>query len=64
LNFILLKQSQAWLIFVIIARENGTFKRRIREAIEIHRQTPTINRDNGYELPPTVFVDVWHLKVA
>ena len=27
-------------------------KRRIREAIEIHCQTPTLNRDNGYELPP------------
>ena len=35
---------------LIIARENGTFKRRIREAIEIHCQTPTMNSDNGYEL--------------
>ena len=37
---------------LILARENDTFKRRIREAIEIHCQTPTLNRDNGYELPP------------
>jgi len=36
---------------LIIARENDTFKRRIREAIEIHCQTPTMKRDNGYELP-------------
>jgi len=35
---------------LIIARENDTFKRRIREAIEIHGQTPTMNRDNGYKL--------------
>ena len=34
-----------------------TFKRRIREAIEIHCQTPTMNRDNGYELPP-IYGDV------
>jgi len=27
---------------LIIARENDTFKRRIREAIEIHRHIPTI----------------------
>ena len=36
---------------LIIARENDTFKRRIREAIEIHCQAPTLNCDNGYELP-------------
>jgi len=35
---------------LVIARENDTFKRRIREAIEIHCQTPTMNRDSGYEL--------------
>jgi len=42
---------------LIIARENDTFKRRIRETIEIHCQTPTMNRDNGYELPP-IYGDV------
>ena len=34
-----------------IASKNDAFKRRIREAIEIHCQTPTVNRDSGYELP-------------
>jgi len=42
---------------LIIARENDTFKRRIREAIEIHCQTPTMNRDNRYELP-AIYRDV------
>jgi len=42
---------------LIIARENGTFKRRIREAIEIHCQTPTMNRDSGYE-HPSIYGDV------
>ena len=34
----------------IVVRENNTFKRRIRKAIEIHCQAPTLNRDVGYEL--------------
>ena len=34
----------------IVVRENDTFKRRIREAIEIHCQTPTLNRGIGYQL--------------
>ena len=42
---------------LIIARENDTFKRRIREAIEIYCQTLTTNRDNGYEVPP-IYGDV------
>ena len=42
---------------LIIARENDTFKSRIKEAIEIHCQTPTMNRDNGYELP-AIYGDV------
>ena len=33
----------------IVAREDDIFKRRIREAIEIHCQAPTLNRDVGYE---------------
>ena len=36
---------------------NDTFKRRIREAIEIRCQTPIMNRDNGYELL-AIYVDV------
>ena len=35
----------------------GAFKRRIREAIEIHCQAPTLNRDVGYELP-AIYRDV------
>ena len=31
-------------------RENNTFKRRIREAIEIKLRKPFLNRDNGFEL--------------
>ena len=41
----------------IVVRENDTFKRRIREAIEIHCQAPTLNRDVGYELP-AIYRDV------
>ena len=33
-----------------VVRENDTFKRRIREAIEIHCQASTLNRDVGHEL--------------
>ena len=35
----------------IVVRENDIFKRRIREAIEIHCQALTLNIDVGYELP-------------
>ena len=42
---------------LIIARENDSFKRRIREAIEIHCQTPIMNGDNGYEFP-VIYGDV------
>jgi len=36
---------------LIIAREDDNLKRRIREAIQIHCQAPTMNRDNRYNLP-------------
>ena len=42
---------------LVVVRENDTFKRRIREAIEIHCQAPTLNRDVGYELP-AIYWDV------
>ena len=35
----------------VLAREEGWFKRKIREAIEIKTLQPTINRDQGYDLP-------------
>ena len=41
----------------VVVREKDTFKRRIREAIEIHCQAPTLNRDVGYELP-AIYRDV------
>ena len=34
----------------VLATENNTFKRRIREAIEIKLRKPSLNRDNGFEL--------------
>ena len=36
----------------VIAREDHTFRRKIRESIEIRSRRPAINRDQGYELPP------------
>ena len=42
---------------LINARENDTFKRRIREAIEMHCHIPTTNRDNGYKVP-VIYQDV------
>ena len=41
----------------IVVRENDTFKRRIGEAIEIHCQALTLNRDVRYELP-VIYRDV------
>ena len=34
-----------------IGREEGWFKRKVREAIEIKTLQPTINRDQGFDLP-------------
>ena len=34
----------------VLATESKTFKRRIREAIEIRLRNPSLNRDNGFEL--------------
>ena len=35
----------------VLAREKGWFKRKVREAIEIKTLQPTINRDQGFDLP-------------
>ena len=35
----------------VVAREEGWFKRKVREAIEIKTLQPTINRDQGFDLP-------------
>ena len=34
----------------VLATESNTFKRRVREAIEIRLRKPSLNRDNGFEL--------------
>ena len=36
----------------IIARQDHWFKRKVLEAINIRTRTPTLNQDQGYELPP------------
>ena len=36
----------------VLAREEGWFKRKVREAIEIKTIQPTINRDQGQIRPP------------
>ena len=40
----------SWDIRWVLATESNTFKRRIREAIEIRLRKPSLNRDNGFEL--------------
>ena len=35
----------------VIAREDHTLRRKIRESVEIRTRRPAINRDQGYELP-------------
>ena len=35
----------------VLAREDNYWKRKIREAIEIKTECPTLNRDAGYDLP-------------
>ena len=35
----------------VLAREEGWFKRKVCEAIEIKTLQPTINRDQGFDLP-------------
>ena len=35
----------------VLAREDNYWKRKIREAIEIKTECPTLNRDTGYDLP-------------
>ena len=38
----------------VIAREDNMWQRKIRESIEIRTRHPAINRDQGYELPPSM----------
>ena len=43
----------------VLAREEGWFKRKIREAIEIKTLQPTINRDQGFDLPAICQCHTW-----
>ena len=36
---------------VLIREENG-FKRKVKEAISIHKSQPSVNRDRGHKIPP------------
>ena len=42
-----LEESKA----AVAGGEESNFRRRIREALEILSQSPTLNRDRGFELP-------------
>ena len=37
----------------VLVREDSWLKRKVREAIEIKIVQPAMNRDQGYELPPS-----------
>ena len=38
----------------ILQREDRAVPRKIREAIEIHKRNPSMNRDRGQEIPPSL----------
>ena len=47
----------------VLAREEGWFKRKIREAIEIKTLQPTINRDQGFDLP-AIYSEILSVSVT
>ena len=48
----------------VLAREDGWLKRKVREAIEIKIGQPAMNRDQGYELPPSTMNFCCHVIVV
>ena len=47
-----------------LAREDSWLKRKVREAIEIKIGQPAMNRDQGYELPPSTMNFCCHVIAA
>ena len=41
----------AWEDISVLGREGKDYPRKVREAIEIRNQQPSLNRDQGLELP-------------
>ena len=48
----------------VLAREDIWLKRKVREAIEIKIRQPAMNRDQGYELPPSTMNYCCHVIVV
>ena len=48
----------------VLAREDVWLKRKVREAIEIKIGQPAMNRDQGYELPPSTMNFCCHVIVV
>ena len=45
----------------VLAREDIWLKRKVREAIKIEIGQPAMNRDEGYELPPSIMRFLFYL---
>ena len=38
----------------VLGQEDKTIQRKIREAMQIHKRRPALNRDRGLEIPPVM----------